>query len=100
MSDINYDKILEEVKSMIKLREENRNASDVEFESKAKELYPYLYERTNSIFKIILSGNMDIERLQFMIETVLKVKEHKMTEYDASVEVGKNLAETFLPKSD
>jgi hypothetical protein len=98
MSDINYDKILEEVKSMIKLREENRNAS--EFESKAKELYPYLYERTNSIFKIILSGNMDIERLQFMIETVLKVKEHKMTEYDASVEVGKNLAETFLPKSD
>jgi hypothetical protein len=97
MSGINYDKILEDVKSMIKFREENRNSSS-EFESKAKELYPYLYERTNSIFKIILSGNMDLERLQFMIKTVLKVKEHKMTEYDASVEVGKNLAETFLPK--
>ena len=98
MSDINYDKILEEVKSMIKLREENRNASDVEFESKAKELYPYLYERTNSIFKLILSGHMELDRLQFIIDNAKKVKEHKMTEYDASVEVGKNLAEKFLPK--
>jgi hypothetical protein len=97
MSDINYDKILEDVKSMMKYREDNRNASD-KFESDAKELYPYLFERTNSIFNLILSGNMELDRLQFIIDNAKKVKEHKMTEYDASVEVGKNLAQKFLPK--
>jgi hypothetical protein len=96
MSDINYDQILEDVKSMMKYREENRNASD--FESTAKGLYPYLFERTNSIFNLILSGNMELDRLQFIIDNAKKVKEHKITEYDASVEVGKNLAQKFLPK--
>ena len=96
MPEIDYDKIVEEVTSLMTLRKENMNTPD--FETTAKELYPYLYETTNSIFKLILSGNMDLERLLFMIETELKVKEYKMTEYDASVEVGKNLAQKFLPK--
>ena len=100
MSDIDYDKILEDVKSLMTLREENMNTSDFEFEfeSTAKDLYPYLYKMTNSIFNLILSGHMELDRLQFIIDNAKKVKEHKMTEYDASVEVGKNLAEKFLPK--
>ena len=53
-------------------------------------------ENFGSIFKIVNSGNMDIDKLTYMIEMVKKIENNKISEYNASVEVGKVLVKDFI----
>ena len=56
--------------------------------------YPTIYEK-------VKNKTLDDDKLAFMLSMLSKVNSSEMTQHNASVEVGKNLANTYvLPKLD
>ena len=93
---VNYDNILTEAIEMNNdVLNHTENKSE-EFKKKLEADYKNLHDNFSSLFKLILSGNMDIDRLKYMINMLKKVEKNELTEYDASVSVGKVLVKDFI----
>jgi len=93
---VNYDNILTEAIEMNNdVLNHTENKSE-EFKKKLETDYKNLHDNFSSLFKLILSGNMDIDRLKYMINMLKKVEKNELTEYDASVSVGKVLVKDFI----
>ena len=94
--DIDYDKILSlsrdmdrEVKQFLIV-----NHTSEEKDTQTKELtvkYDYLKTNLNPVFNMIMGGNMDLEKLEFIIKMARDVKNNRISEHSASIEVGKKI---------
>ena len=45
---------------------------------------------------MITSGNMDMDKLRYMISMAKKIQDNKISEHNASVEVGKELFKEYI----
>lgn len=61
-----------------------------------KEEYNELYDTYPAIFKMTCDGTMDIKRLKFMLNMKNNIDNNKITEHDASVEVGQLLVDEIV----
>lgn len=94
--DIDYDKILSlsrdmdrEVKQFLIV-----NHTSEEKKARTEELtlkYDYLKTNLKPVFNMIMDGNMDLEKLEFIISMARDVKNNRISEHSASVEVGKKI---------
>ena len=94
--DIDYDKILSlsrdmdrEVKQFLIV-----NHTSEEKMARTEELtlkYDYLKTNLSPVFNMIMGGNMDLEKLEFIISMARDVKNNRISEHSASVEVGKKI---------
>ena len=84
--------ILADVEAIDKLvnSEENVDSHKLELE------YKDLFDNYPSIFKMACEGNMDFIRLKYMLEMIDKVKNNKISEHDASVDVGQKLVDEIV----
>ena len=58
--------------------------------------YNELYDMYPSIFKMACKGDMNIERLTYMLDMLDKIKNNNITEHDASVNVGQVLVDEIV----
>jgi hypothetical protein len=98
---VNYDNVLSEAIEMNNSVKKFKIVSHTEEETEEfnKQLetdYKNLKENFGSIFRIVNSGNMDIDKLKYMIGMVKKINNNKISEHNASVEVGKVLVKDFI----
>tara|TARA_B100000242_G_C42897618_1_gene416349 strand:- start:356 stop:679 length:324 start_codon:yes stop_codon:yes gene_type:complete len=94
--DIDYDKILSlsremdrEVKQFLIV-----NHTSEEKTARMEELtlkYDYLKTNLKPVFNMIMDGNMDMEKLEFIVSMARDVKNNRISEHSASVEVGKKI---------
>jgi len=72
------------------------NNSETYSISKLEVDFKDLFEIYPSIFKMAWEGNMDFVRLKYMLEMIDKVKQNKISEHDASVDVGQKLVDEIV----
>ena len=100
--NLDYDRILNEVKKLNKCCNDYKNKknykelSDKEFENNMKNEFSYIETNLNSIFKQCISGHMDIAVLTYMINQAKDIKKNKISNHDASVNVGQKLVDKFV----
>lgn len=100
--DIDYDKLLLEIKKLNKeckdftVKKINKDLSQKEFELLMKQKYNNIYTNFNSVFIQCLNNVMDLDVMIFMINKAKDVKKNKLSNYDASVKVGEKLVDTFI----
>ena len=99
--DKDYDKILSEsekmnndVKKFLVVSHTEREKN--EFFESLQSRYSLLYNENMSITKMITSGNMDMDKLRYMISMAKKIQDNKISEQNASVEVGKELFKEYI----
>ena len=88
--------ILNSVKEICDLKKKH---NDEEFKKIINEEYKDFISRYKSIYQMCLSGEMDIKRLEFMLNMMDKVKKNEMSEYDASVKVDTKLVDELVKPS-
>ena len=100
--DIDYDKLLLEIKKLNKeckdftVKKINKDLSQKEFELLMKQKYNNIYTNFNSVFIQCLNNVMDLDVMIFMINKAKDVKKNKLSNYEASVKVGEKLVDTFI----
>lgn len=87
------EQILNNVKEICDLKKKH---NDKELKKILDEKYKDFINRYKSIYQMCLSGEMDIKRLEFMLNMMEKVKKNEMSEYDASVKVGTKLVDEIV----
>jgi uncharacterized protein YpbB len=92
---MDYDKILDQAKLVLTLLEENQQ-DDQKKRDEITEKCKYLIDSAPNIYKMCISGGMDLERLTYMINMVKKVKTNEISDHDASVKVGERLVDEFV----
>ena len=94
--EIDFDKLLTlsremdmEVKQflIVSHTEEEKSSRTEELNEK----YEYLKTNLKSVFNMIIGGNMDMEKLEFIVSMARDVKNNRISEHSASVEVGKKI---------
>ena len=100
---IDFELILSQAKEMDskvrKFKITNHSESEISiFNEKIVEEFKYLHDNVSSIFKLINMGNFDFDKLVYMIEMAKKIEDNKISEYDASVKVGKLLLDDLVLK--
>ena len=98
---IDFDLVLSQAKEMDtkvrKFKITNHSESETtKFDEKMVEEFKYLHDNVSSIFKLINMGSFDFKKLEYMIGMAKKVEDNKISEYDASVEVGTVLVKDFV----
>ena len=100
--DKDYDRILREAKQLQKKYKQYKDASfmkgssETEF-SKAMDLeFAYLKNELAMVYQQAVSGSLDITVFSYMIHKAKDIKKHKISNHDASVEVGQKLVDTFI----
>ena len=94
--DIDYDKLLLQIKALNSECRKNESKPVENFIEKMNEKYPLLKTKFNSIFTQCIDGKMNIEMITFMINKAKEVKKNKISNYDASVKIGEKLVEKFI----
>ena len=104
---INYDRLLNDVKNLhrdCKDFENKKKFSDLtqtEFEEKMVIEYSYIKNNFGSIYTQCISGHMDLNVITYMINQAKDVQKNKLSNHDASVNVGQKLVDKFIkPKLD
>ncbi|NBO99317.1 MAG: hypothetical protein EBU90_04210 [Proteobacteria bacterium] len=86
------------------LRSQGENPTD--WEDTLKRKYKYLSTTSESLFKLLLH-NYDTPRfnqsffdqtLQLMLNRIEDIQQAKVSQHDASVNIGEHLATTFIPQ--
>jgi hypothetical protein len=100
-TNIDFDKLLEQAAEMDKEVKQFLIVTHTEEEKATytqvlNEKYKYIKENNKSIYSMIIGGNMDMEKLQFIISMAKEVKNNKISEHSASVEVGKKIFSDVL----
>lgn len=91
---INIDKIKHQVNDMI--NDINNNITNEEI---LTDKYHYLYNVSKSLFMFVMKNpNNVLKNLDKMLDYLLKIQSSEITEYDASVNVGKMLAKQYIPQ--
>ena len=94
--DIDYDKLLLQIKSLNSECRKNESKPVEGFTEKMNEKYSLLKTKFNTIFTQCLEGHMNVEMITFMVNKAKEVKKNKISNYDASVKVGEKLVEKFI----
>ena len=102
--DINFDKLLtlsremdREVKEFLIV-----NHTSEEKATRTEELnvkYEYIKTNLKPVFNMIIGGNMDMEKLEFIVSMARDVKNNRISEHSASVEVGKKIFSDVIDKN-
>ena len=75
------------------------NSDKNKYDEILKNDFKDLYDKYTSIFNLIRNNTIstiDIDRLEFMFSMSQKVKDNKVTEHNASVEVGQRLVDDIV----
>lgn len=104
---MDYDLILRDVKEMKRCCDDHKNGkycndmTDAEFLNKMETDFSYVVTNSKVIFDKVYLGNMDLTVFTYMINKAKDIKRNKVTNYDASVDVGQKLVDTFVkPKKN
>jgi hypothetical protein len=104
-SSTNYDQILEDVKQINKKFSKYKNKSDYksmsfeDFKNQMGKEHNELHSSFNFIFNRAVSGNLDTNVFTYMIKKAKAVQKNKMSNFDASKQVGQKLVDTFVKPS-
>ena len=104
-SSTNYDQILEDVKQINKKFSKYKNKSDYtsmsfeDFKNQMEKEHNDLHSSLNFIFNRAVSGNLDTNVFTYMIKKAKAVQKNKMSNFDASKQVGQKLVDTFVKPS-
>ena len=99
---INYDKLLVDIKKLHKDCKDYSNKkkynelSQTEFEEKMVNEYSYIKNNFASIYTQCISGHMDLNVITYMINQAKQIQKNKLSNHDASVNVGQKLVDTFI----
>jgi hypothetical protein len=100
-SSPNYDKILNYAKEIQNKYKKFQNKTEYttltidEFKNEMSKEYKELHDSFNSIFNKAVSGNLDIIVFTYMIEKAKAIQKNKISNSDASKQVGQKILETF-----
>ena len=100
--NINYDKLLIDIKKLQKDCKDYTNKkkygdlSQNEFEEKMVKEYSYIKNNFASIFTQCISGHMDLNVITYMINQAKEIQKNKISNHDASVNVGQKLVDTYI----
>lgn len=90
---LDINKLLKEVLDMRK----NIVSNLVLSKDNYKEKYIYLSSNSPTLFEMVYKDEGPyLEQLKFMIENANKIKRKELSQYDADVEVGANLANKYI----
>lgn len=95
----NFSILIEKLRNDLKDSESFINSDKNKYDEILKEKFTDLYDKYVSIFDLIRNNklsNIDIDRLEFMFSMSQKVKDNKVTEHNASVEVGQRLVDDIV----
>ena len=100
--DIDNEKVLQESLKIHLMYKDAKAAGTIDITkltSQAKELYPYITEKIPSIVNIALGDSYDFDRLKFMLDMHIKVKNNEITEKEGSIQVGQVLVDDIVKPS-
>jgi len=95
----NFSKLIKKLRNDLKDSESFINSDKNKYDAILKNDFKDLYDKYTSIFDLIRNNTIstiDIERLEFMFSMSQKVKDNKVTEHNASVEVGQRLVDDIV----
>ena len=96
---MDYNLIYKESKSLIdnyKDYKSNKKYNQETFTSEMENTYSYLNNNAKSIFNLCLTGEMDLQILNYMINQAKNIKNNTISSYDASVKVGEKLVDKII----
>jgi hypothetical protein len=102
--NVDYDKILKDVKeinkkySQFQSKTAFKDMTHDEFKDKMKIDYKQLAESHIFIFERAVVGALDTNVFSYMINKAKDIKKNKISNYDASKDVGQKLVDTFVKK--
>ena len=97
-----YDRILKDVKDINKKYKQFQNKtafkglSFEEFKDKMRDDHLKLFESQNFIFNRAVDGSMDPTVFSYMISKAKDIQKNKISNHDASRDVGQKLVDTFI----
>jgi hypothetical protein len=100
--EINYDKLLIEIKNLhndcrdYKNKKKFSELSQTEFEEKMINTYPNIKNNFSSIYTQCIDGHMDLSVIIYMINQAKSIQKNKISNHDASVNVGQKLVDKFI----
>lgn len=77
-------------------RTEYINISQKEFESLMSLQFPYLAEHAKTLFTKCCTGDIDDEKIEYMLSMMHKIITGSKTEHDASVKIGQKLVDEYV----
>ena len=94
-------KLLQQVETLVqtlKTKElQDLKKKDIdEYEQKLQHMFPNLSKNNSAIFKMTISGGIDINMLKYMIHQKNLIKKGNTNQYKSDVKVGQILADTFI----
>jgi len=72
------------------------NMDQTEFETAMSLKYSYLAENAKTLFSKCCSGEVDDEKINYMISMMRKIISGNKTEHDASVKIGQKLVNEYV----
>lgn len=98
---IDVDFLIEDLETLI---QNNENIND--YKSSYQLKYKYLYKTSSSLYNFIFdefchpnfNKNIFLENLNKMLNLIVNIQESKISQHDASVLVGNELASQFIPQ--
>jgi len=99
VTKIDIDNILaqaDNINTNYKLDSKQSGFNDILYGKVLSVLYPDLFSKYESIVKIAASHSYDHNRLKFMLQKADDVANNKISEQDASVQVGTELVEKIV----
>lgn len=97
--DNNFLKLIQKLRKDLNDSESFINSDKNKYDEILKNDFKDLYGKYTSIFDLIRNNklsSLDIDRLEFMFSMSQKVKDNKVTEHNASVEVGQRLVDDIV----
>ena len=102
----NVDLIRKQVYDLIKDLEGNHSSSIQSDPSLLEEKYNYLFNTSKTLFKYIVTQygtsrfNQDVldKNLDMMLKSITKIQSSKLTQEDASIQIGESLAKQYIPQ--
>ena len=88
--DKDYDKILRESEKM------NNDVKKFLVVSHTEEEKNEFFESLQSRYSFLYNENMSMDKLRYMISMAKKIQDNKISEQNASVEVGKELFKEYI----
>ena len=106
VSDMSGDKMLKLVSDIQNIIKKDKRIAKMRTEDPVKyfdimmDKYPDFCSRYPAVFRMVLlqGDDMDTSRLRMMLKLFDKVNRKEITQDDASVKVGQNLANKYLPQ--
>lgn len=106
--DTNVTKLKDEVNNLLAELDEiiARRVNIINYENTLKHKYKYISQTSDNLWKLIISqytnSNFDktnfLKNLEMMLSAISDIQVSKITQHDASQNVGETLASQFIPQ--